>query len=140
MAFFFTYITSQYVPEPQESDSDSEDDEQDGVYSDEGDTQPEDGSSAHKRKNTARDPAQKRRKLDQGVRLFLIIWLDFAPDFGMQNRIGFDEYQSLKAKIDKYFTGGSWYAQSAASTIYILATMLERVDNDFLWYDFVTIT
>ena len=73
MAFFFTYITSQYVPEPQESDSDSEDDEQDGVYSDEGDTQPEDVSSAHKRKNTARDPAQKRRKLDQGVRLFLII-------------------------------------------------------------------
>ncbi len=71
--FYFTYIPSQYEPEPQESDSDSEDDEQDSVYSDEGNTQPEDGPSAHKRKNTARDPAQKRRKLDQGVRLFLTI-------------------------------------------------------------------
>ena len=29
---------------------------------------------------------------------------------------------------------GTWYGQSAASTVYILATVLERVDNDLLWY------
>lgn len=28
---------------------------------------------------------------------------------------------------------GTWYGQSAASTVYILATVLERVDNDLLW-------
>ena len=29
---------------------------------------------------------------------------------------------------------GTWYGQSASGTIYILATVLERVDNDLLWY------
>lgn len=29
---------------------------------------------------------------------------------------------------------GTWYGQSASSTVYFLATVLERVDNDFLWY------
>lgn len=29
---------------------------------------------------------------------------------------------------------GTWYGQSASGTVYILATVLERVDNDLLWY------
>jgi cell division control protein 45 len=29
---------------------------------------------------------------------------------------------------------GTWYGQSASNTVYFLATVLERVDNDFLWY------
>jgi cell division control protein 45 len=29
---------------------------------------------------------------------------------------------------------GTWYGQSAAGIVYILATALERVDNDLLWY------
>lgn len=28
---------------------------------------------------------------------------------------------------------GTWYGQSATSVVYILATALERVDNDLLW-------
>lgn len=28
---------------------------------------------------------------------------------------------------------GTWYGQSATSLVYILATVLERVDNDLLW-------
>lgn len=28
---------------------------------------------------------------------------------------------------------GTWHGQSASGTIYILATVLERVDNDLLW-------
>lgn len=38
------------------------------------------------------------------------------------------------ARIEKHYNGGTWHGQSACGTIYILATVLERVDNDFLWY------
>lgn len=37
------------------------------------------------------------------------------------------------ACIAKHYGVGSSHGQSAAGTIYILATMLERVDNDLLW-------
>lgn len=73
LLWLITYITLQYEPEPEDEDEDEEDDGQDSEYSDEGSTQPEDGTSPHKRKNTTRDPARKRRKLDEGVRLFLTI-------------------------------------------------------------------
>jgi cell division control protein 45 len=38
------------------------------------------------------------------------------------------------ARLDKHYGAGTWYGQSASGTIYILATMLERVDSEFLWY------
>lgn len=41
-----------------------------------------------------------------------------------------DTYHEL---IAKYYGGGSWYGQSASATMYILATVLERVDCDLLW-------
>ncbi len=31
---------------------------------------------------------------------------------------------------------GTWHGQSASGTIYVLATVLERVDNDLLWFAF----
>jgi hypothetical protein len=45
-----------------------------------------------------------------------------------------EERQRHEARINKYYTMGTYHAQSAAGTIYILATVLERVDNDLLWY------
>lgn len=38
------------------------------------------------------------------------------------------------AQLEKHYMSGTWYGQSASGTIYILATVLERVDNDLLWY------
>ena len=35
--------------------------------------------------------------------------------------------------IEKHYTSGTWYGQSVAGTIYVLATLLERVDNQMLW-------
>jgi cell division control protein 45 len=29
---------------------------------------------------------------------------------------------------------GSWHGQSASGTVYILANILERADNDLLWF------
>lgn len=44
-----------------------------------------------------------------------------------------EEHQRHFARVHKYYNMGSYHGQSAAGTIYILATVLERVDNDLLW-------
>jgi cell division control protein 45 len=36
-------------------------------------------------------------------------------------------------RMDKYYMSGTYYGQSASGAIYILATVLERTDNDLLW-------
>ncbi|KAK7035719.1 cell division control protein 45 [Favolaschia claudopus] len=45
-----------------------------------------------------------------------------------------DDYDMYSARLEKHYMGGTWHGQSAAGTIYILATILERVDNELLWY------
>jgi hypothetical protein len=44
-----------------------------------------------------------------------------------------DDYDLHSEKLDKYYSAGTWHGQSAAGAVYILATLLECVDNDFLW-------
>jgi len=44
-----------------------------------------------------------------------------------------EEHDHHVARLNKYYLGGTWYGQSSSSMIYTLATILERVDNDFLW-------
>jgi cell division control protein 45 len=44
-----------------------------------------------------------------------------------------DERDLYAARLQKHYMTGTWYGQSAAGTMYILATVLERVDNDLLW-------
>jgi hypothetical protein len=45
-----------------------------------------------------------------------------------------DDYDLHSRKLDKYYLAGhgTWHRQSAAGAVYILTTLLERVDNDFL--------
>lgn len=45
-----------------------------------------------------------------------------------------DERDGYAARLEKHYMAGTWYGQSAAGTIFMLATSLERVDNDSLWY------
>jgi cell division control protein 45 len=54
-------------------------------------------------------------------------WFQRPPRASKEQR---DEYYAL---LDKYYMSGTWYGQSAAGIVYILATALERVDNDLLW-------
>ena len=37
-------------------------------------------------------------------------------------------------RLQKYYEAGTHHGMSAAQTIYLLATVLERADNDLLWY------
>ena len=55
-------------------------------------------------------------------------WLQRPPRASREQR---DGYYAL---LDKYYMSGTWYGQSASGIVYILATALERVDNDLLWY------
>ena len=38
------------------------------------------------------------------------------------------------ARLEKHYMSGTWHGQSCSGTMYILATVLERTDNDLLWY------
>jgi len=59
--------------------------------------------------------------------MFLLIFYQRPHRMTREQR---DDYH---ARLDKHYMTGTWYAQSAAGTIYVLATVMERVDNDLLW-------
>ncbi len=42
--------------------------------------------------------------------------------------------------IQKHYGSGTFYGQAASSTVYILATVLSRTDNDFLWFAILGLT
>jgi cell division control protein 45 len=42
-----------------------------------------------------------------------------------------EQYEEHEARLSKYYAG-IFYGQAVSSTIYVLATLLERVDNDLL--------
>ena len=75
---------------------------------------------------------------DKGATATYVIWhtLGIKPCL-MHHRqayqVSHEEHARCLRRLEKYYSSGSWHGQSAASTIYILATILERVDNDFLW-------
>ena len=49
------------------------------------------------------------------------------------HRLSNEQRGAYEARLEKHYMSGTWYGQSASSTVYFLATVLERVDNDFLW-------
>ncbi len=51
-----------------------------------------------------------------------------------------DERDEYARCLGKYYMAGTWHGQGAAATIYILATVLERVDNDLLWLAILGLT
>ncbi|KAF9049275.1 CDC45-like protein [Hymenopellis radicata] len=55
-------------------------------------------------------------------------------------RMSRDERDEYARCLGKYYMAGTWHGQGAAATIYILATVLERVDNDLLWLAILGLT
>ncbi|KAJ7184280.1 CDC45-like protein [Mycena filopes] len=51
-----------------------------------------------------------------------------------------EDYEQNSGKRRKHYMAGTWHGQSAAGTIYILATVLERVDNELLWLAILGLT
>lgn len=69
----------------------------------------------------------KRRSLGDGDRVGKRRKLDDPP------RMSRDQRDDYSRRLEKHYMAGTWYGQSASSTIYVLATVMERVDNELLW-------
>ncbi|KAF5372863.1 hypothetical protein D9758_001652 [Tetrapyrgos nigripes] len=115
-----------YEPEP---DSDEEDEDSDDDFSRHEDEEDEEefeeiGTSSRKRRSLSDDRKGKRRRTD-----------DERP-----RRMTQDERDIHLARLEKHYMAGTWHGQSASGTIYILATALERVDNDLLWLAILGLT
>ncbi|KAI0082764.1 CDC45-like protein [Panus rudis PR-1116 ss-1] len=106
-----------YEPEPDsDEDSDLDDPEEEPTEDEDED------------EYGANTPSGKRRSLGDGGRS--------SPKrrrLDRPKRISREERDRYAAKLEKYYMSGTWYGQSASGTMYILATAIERVDNDLLW-------
>jgi cell division control protein 45 len=51
-----------------------------------------------------------------------------------------EEREQYAALTEKHYMAGTYYGQSASSTLYILANQLSRTDNDLLWLAVLGIT
>ncbi|KAI0748281.1 CDC45-like protein [Daedaleopsis nitida] len=114
-----------YAPEvdsDEDSDFDSDEDEADEEDDHDGDEDDyEDGNSE--------SPSRKRRSLEDGGRK-----LGKRRRVDQPNRLSREERAQHEHRLMKYYRSGTWHGQSASGTMYVLATVLERVpDNDLLW-------
>ena len=123
-------------PEP-DSDASSDDDSSEDMPED---PEEEDVQSPSRKRRSLSDGSRtpskrKRKRLDNDVRaaalfsIYKFLWWFQRPSRASREQR--DEYYAL---LDKYYMSGTWCGQSAAGIVYILATALERVDNDLLWY------
>ncbi|KAH9951948.1 CDC45-like protein [Amylocystis lapponica] len=113
-----------YEPEPDSDSDDSDLDSQEDPAEDEDEEDYEDGSPSGKRRSLG-DPARpagKRRKVDR------------------PQRMSKDDRAQYAARLEKHYMSGTWYGQSVSGTIFILATVIERVDNDLLWLAILGLT
>ncbi|THG99216.1 hypothetical protein EW026_g3104 [Hermanssonia centrifuga] len=110
-----------YEPEPDsDEDSDLESDADEKAQEEDY----EEGSSTGKRRSigSGQGTPKKRRKVDR------------------TEHASREERDRYAARLEKHYMSGTWHGQSASGTIYVLATVLERVDNDLLWLAILGLT
>ncbi|KAJ7445701.1 CDC45-like protein [Mycena galericulata] len=116
-----------YEPLP---DSDDENSDSDSEGEPERDEENEDDEDYEQRSG-------KRRSLGDGDRA---AGKRQRVDKERPQRMTRDQHEIYSARLEKHYMAGTWHGQSAAGTIYILATVLERVDNDLLWLAILGLT
>ncbi|KAG6854915.1 hypothetical protein C0991_009738 [Blastosporella zonata] len=123
-SFEFCFTAPEYVSDSDDSDVNSEDDE-DQENSEEDEEYGERDSNSGKRRSTGNgDKPSKRRRKSQD----------------RSEKVSRQEYKFHQQTVDHYYKAGTSHGQSASATIYILATVLERVDNDLLWLAILGLT
>ncbi|KAF7295344.1 Cell division control protein 45 [Mycena indigotica] len=108
-----------YEPHPDSDDSDSDEDDEE-VEEDEEDY--EQTSGKRRSLGDGERAGGKRRRVDR------------------PRRMTREDHEIYSERLEKYYMGGTWHGQSAAGTIYLLATVLERVDNELLWLAILGLT
>ncbi|KAI4525803.1 CDC45-like protein [Schizophyllum commune Loenen D] len=116
-----------YNPEP-DSDEDNESDFEDDLYA-----RSEDEDDGYEEEEGR---PRKRRSLGDGDRRGKRRRTDDQPLGGLSR----EKREEFAMRINKHYTGGTWFGQSASGTIYILATVLERVDPELLWLAILGLT
>ncbi|KAI0957423.1 hypothetical protein AcW1_005820 [Taiwanofungus camphoratus] len=112
-----------YEPDPDSDEEDSNSEEEE-AHDGEDDEDYEGSSSSGKRKSFGDGDRTtgKRRRVER------------------PHRMSRDERARHSTRLEKHYMSGTWHGQSASGTIYILATVLERVDNDLLWLAILGLT
>ncbi|EJD02326.1 CDC45-like protein [Fomitiporia mediterranea MF3/22] len=112
---------------PDDSDDDSDDDDSDSEEEEGKDEDEDEGlggsSSSGKRRRSSPGTKRKRRRLEDDP-----------------NRLSPEDREHYTAVIEKYYMSGTYYGQAASSTVYVLANVLARADNDLLWFAILGVT
>ncbi|KAI6043141.1 CDC45 family [Pisolithus marmoratus] len=109
----------EYEPEP-ESDEESASSSEDEIPSQSQDD--DDVSTSSRKRKLPIDSGHSRAKRQK------------------PNQMSRDQRLHYQSVVDRHYTRGSWYSQSASATMYILATALERADRDLLWLAILGLT
>ncbi|KAJ7168247.1 CDC45-like protein [Mycena crocata] len=115
-----------YEPLPDSDDDNSDSDSDEPPIDDDDDEEEEYEQNGGKRRSLGDGDraAGKRQRVDKE----------------QPRRMTRDEHDTYSARLEKHYMAGTWHGQSAAGTIYILATVLERVDNELLWLAILGLT
>ncbi|WVQ96170.1 hypothetical protein IAU59_003273 [Kwoniella sp. CBS 9459] len=109
---------------PEDEPEEDEDDDDDEVGESGGVSGESSRQARKRRKGGSKEPrAKKRRDEDDRPRKLPRAVRDAHYD-----------------RIQRYYETGTSYGQSVALTVYLLATVLERADNDILWYAILAVT
>ncbi|KAJ7837015.1 CDC45-like protein [Mycena olivaceomarginata] len=118
-------LTYEPLPDSDDDNSDS-DSEEERPRDDDDDDDEEYEQNAGKRRSLGEGDRtrEKRQRVDKE----------------RPRRMTRDEHEMYSARLEKHYMAGTWHGQSAAGAIYVLATVLERVDNELLWLAILGLT
>ncbi|KAG6813312.1 hypothetical protein H0H92_012125 [Tricholoma furcatifolium] len=125
-SFDITFVAPEHESDSEDSDGfNDEDEESENNPEEDEEEYAETDSATGKRRSLGRaDKPTKRRKTSREA----------------CGTISREEYRAHQEIVDAYYRVGTSYGQSASAAIYILATVLERVDNDLLWLAILGLT
>lgn len=129
--------------EPSDDDSDSEGDDEDEAEEDDEeeaeDEEDENGAGpSRKRPRQGSAGGKKRRKEDDG-RVSDALSTLYSTD-NQPRRLPEAVREAHYDRVQRYYEAGTHYGMSVAQTVYLLATVLERADNDLLWLAILGLT
>ncbi|KAL0947422.1 hypothetical protein HGRIS_013534 [Hohenbuehelia grisea] len=123
------YETMLYAGELEEGSGDELSEDEGAEEDDSEDEEESEDENGERRKRRSSSTPDKRRS---GKRR--------RVDKNPSSTVSIEDRHHYSSIVSHYFKLGISYGQSAAGTVYILATVLERADNEFLWLAILGLT
>jgi cell division control protein 45 len=97
------------------------------------------GAGPSRKRPRQGSPGAKKRRKEDDVRVsFLFLTPDTADV--QPRRLPEAVREAHYDRVQRYYEAGTHYGMSVAQTVYLLATVLERADNDLLWLAILGLT